>query len=90
MPRRRPTSGCLRGNERIRDAEEAPVPAQEGREEAHAVQARRRGETEMIVKTKKGFQVKSHKGRPLSKPGLSKKAAKNRLSEVEFFKKRDK
>ena len=44
----------------------------------------------MIVKTKRGFQVKSHKGRPLSKPGLSKKAAKNRLSEVEFFKKRDK
>ena len=42
----------------------------------------------MIVKTKSGYQVKSSKGKNLSKPGLSKKKAKNRLAEVEFFKHR--
>jgi hypothetical protein len=40
----------------------------------------------MIVKTKGGYQVKSHSGKALSKPGLSKKAAKKRLQQVEYFK----
>lgn len=40
-----------------------------------------------IVKTGKGYQVKSEKtGKPLSKPGLSKEAAKKRLQQVEYFK----
>jgi hypothetical protein len=40
----------------------------------------------MIVKTKGGYQVKSHSGKALSKPGLSKAAAKKRLQQVEYFK----
>jgi len=40
-----------------------------------------------IVKTGKGYQVKSEKGsKNLSKPGLSKAAAVKRLRQVEFFK----
>lgn len=38
-----------------------------------------------IVKTGKGFQVKSESGKNLSKPGLSKTAAKKRLQQVEYF-----
>lgn len=41
----------------------------------------------MIVKSGKGFQVKSESGKKnLSKPGLSKAAAVKRLRQVEFFK----
>ena len=39
----------------------------------------------MIVKTAKGFVVKSSKGKNLSKP-LSKAAATKRLAQVEYFK----
>jgi hypothetical protein len=41
----------------------------------------------MIVKTDKGYQVKTESGKKnLSKPGLSKKAAVKRLRQVEYFK----
>ena len=40
----------------------------------------------MIKKTKSGYKVVSHSGKALSKPNLSKKAAVNRLKEVEYFK----
>lgn len=41
----------------------------------------------MIRKTSKGYQVVSEsKGKALSKPNLSKKAAVKRLREVEYFK----
>jgi len=40
----------------------------------------------MIVSTKKGFQVVSEKGKPLSKPDLSKEEAEKRLKQVEYFK----
>ena len=40
----------------------------------------------MIRKTSKGYQVKSEGGKNLSKPNLSKKAAKKRLAQVEYFK----
>jgi hypothetical protein len=40
----------------------------------------------MIRKTKGGFKVVSKKGKALSKPGLSKAAAKKRLAQVEHFK----
>ncbi len=40
----------------------------------------------MIVKTPKGFEVKSEKGKPLSKKTLSKKQAVKRLQQVEYFK----
>ena len=40
----------------------------------------------MIQKTPQGFQVQSAKGKPLSKPSLSRKQAENRLAEVEMFK----
>ena len=40
----------------------------------------------MIKKRGNGYQVTSESGRPLSKPGLSKKAAKKRLQQVEYFK----
>lgn len=39
-----------------------------------------------IKKTSKGYQVKSESGKNLSKPNLSKKAAKKRLAQVEYFK----
>jgi len=42
----------------------------------------------MIKKTKRGFKVVSKAGKNLSKPGLSKAAAKKRLAQVEHFKKR--
>ena len=40
----------------------------------------------MITKTKQGYQVKSEKGKNLSKPDLSKKQAEKRLAQVEYFK----
>jgi hypothetical protein len=40
----------------------------------------------MIVKSGKGYQVKSESGKNLSKKGLSKKKAKKRLQQVEYFK----
>jgi len=40
----------------------------------------------MIVKTKSGYMVKSEKGKPLSKPNLTKQQAQKRLSQVEYFK----
>lgn len=45
----------------------------------------------MIVKTKKGYQVKSEDGeKVLSKPDLSLAAAKKRLAQVEYFKRKGK
>ncbi len=40
----------------------------------------------MIVKTKRGYQVKSHKGKNLSKPNLTKQQAKKMLRQVEHYK----
>jgi len=40
----------------------------------------------MIVKTNKGYQVKSESGKNLSKPNLSKAEAHRRLGQVEAFK----
>ncbi len=41
----------------------------------------------MIVKSDGGYQVKSESGgKNLSKPSLSKSAAKKRLAQVEYFK----
>ena len=40
----------------------------------------------MIRKTKQGWQVVSHEGKPLSKPDLSKTEAEARLAQVERFK----
>ena len=44
----------------------------------------------MIEKTKKGYQVKSEKGKNLSKPNLTKKEAEKRLKQVEYFKNKEK
>jgi len=43
----------------------------------------------MIVKTKRGYQVKSEKGKNLSKDDLTKEQAEARLADVERFKKMD-
>lgn len=40
----------------------------------------------MIVKTKQGYQVTSEKGKPLSKPNLTKQEAIERLKQVEYYK----
>ncbi len=40
----------------------------------------------MIIKTKRGYQVKSEKGKSLSKDNLTKSGAEKRLKEVEYFK----
>lgn len=40
----------------------------------------------MIVKTKQCYKVKSEKGKPLSKPNLTKQQAQDRLKQVEKFK----
>lgn len=40
----------------------------------------------MIKKTKQGYQVKSEKGKNLSKPNLTKTEAEKRLKQVEYFK----
>ena len=43
----------------------------------------------MIKKTSKGFQVKSERGKNLSKPTLTKAQALKRLEQIEFFKQMD-
>ncbi len=40
----------------------------------------------MIKKTKKGYQVISEKGKPLSKDNLTKEESKKRLRQIEYFK----
>lgn len=40
----------------------------------------------MIVKTSKGYVVKSEKGKNLSKPYSTKGQAQKRLAQVEYFK----
>jgi hypothetical protein len=40
----------------------------------------------MIVKSGKGYKVKSHSGKNLSKGGLTLATAKKRLAQVEYFK----
>ena len=40
----------------------------------------------MIRKTKRGYVVKSKKGKNLSKRNLSKSQAKKRLRQIEYFK----
>lgn len=40
----------------------------------------------MIVKTSKGYVVKSESGKNLSKPYASRKEAEKRLRQVEYFK----
>ena len=44
----------------------------------------------MITKTKQGYQVKSEKGKPLSKPNLTKNEAEKRLKQVEYYKHKNK
>ena len=43
-------------------------------------------QTNMIVKTSKGYVVKSEKGRTLSKPYQTKEQANKRLAQIEYFK----
>ncbi len=41
----------------------------------------------MIVRTSQGYQVWSKKhGKPLSRPNMTKKEARNRLADIEAFK----
>ena len=40
----------------------------------------------MIVKTSKGYVVKSESGKPLSKPYSTKQQAQKRLNQIEYFK----
>lgn len=40
----------------------------------------------VIKKTSKGYQVKSEKGKNMSKPNLTKEQAKKRLQMIEMFK----
>lgn len=40
----------------------------------------------MIVKTSKGYVVKSESGKTLSKPYASKQQAQKRLNQIEYFK----
>lgn len=42
----------------------------------------------MIVKTSKGYVVKSESGKNLSKPYATKQQAQKRLNEIEFFKRK--
>lgn len=42
----------------------------------------------MIRKTSKGYKVVSHKGKNLGGPYKSKRTARKRLGEIEYFKKR--
>lgn len=44
----------------------------------------------MITKTKSGYQVKSEKGKNMSKPNLTKQEAQKRLKQIEYFKKKGK
>lgn len=43
----------------------------------------------MIKKTNTGHQVVSQKGKPLSKPNLTKEQAKERLRQIEYFKRKN-
>jgi hypothetical protein len=45
-----------------------------------------------VIKKSKGggYEVRSEKGKLLSRKGMSRKAAKERLNQVEYFKHRDK
>lgn len=47
-------------------------------------------EPKMIVKSGRGYKVKSEGGKNLSKGGLSKKAAEKRLRQVEYWKNKKK
>lgn len=40
----------------------------------------------MIVKTSKGYVVKSERGKTLSKPYTTKQQAQKRLNQIEYFK----
>jgi hypothetical protein len=42
----------------------------------------------MIKKTKSGYEVKSEKGKPMSKKTLTKSQAVKRLAQIEWFKKK--
>lgn len=42
----------------------------------------------MIIKTSKGYVVKSESGRTLSKPYSTKQQAKKRLNQIEIFKRK--
>lgn len=44
----------------------------------------------MIIRSGKGYKVKSESGKNLSKSGLTKKQAVKRLQQVEYFKKKGK
>ena len=44
----------------------------------------------MIVKTDKGYIVKSESGKKLSKPYSTKAAAKRRLNQIHFYKNKNK
>lgn len=44
----------------------------------------------MIVKTQKGYVVKSESGKTLSKPYATKKQAQQRLNQIEYFKSKKK
>lgn len=44
----------------------------------------------MLKRTKHGWMVVSEAGKPLSKPNLSHEQAKERLRQVEFFKRQGK
>lgn len=44
----------------------------------------------MIVKTNKGYVVKSESGKTLSKPLSTRKEAQERLREIEYFKSKKK
>lgn len=57
---------------------------------ARPKQRARRRETPMIRKTASGHQVVSEKGKPLSKPNLTRAQAEDRLRQVEYFKHRGK
>jgi hypothetical protein len=53
-------------------------------------QKRQRKEKGMIIKTRKGYVVKSEKGKNLGGPYRSRKLAEKRLRQIEFFKHRKK
>ena len=42
----------------------------------------------MIVKSGKGYEVRSESGKRMSKRGISKAAAEKRLEQVEYFKRK--
>ena len=75
--------------------DEAPEPGEAERDEAAGVEAVQRSgeavrEVPVIQKVKGGYKVKSSKGKNLSKTLPSKKAARKRLRQVEYWKKHKK